>query len=70
MAIVCFSFFLLTLEHMDIIISTCPLNVHVTFTSQNSCILLGRASTEIIKRMVKYQFLNFFPLPRLTSEGN
>ena len=35
------------------------LKVHIRFTPQKSCILLGRGSTKVVQRIVKFQILGF-----------
>ncbi len=41
---------------------TSPLKVRIRFTLQNSCILLGWVSTKIVKRIVKFKILGFWPV--------
>ena len=38
---------------------TSPLKVHIMFTPNKSCILLGTVSTKVVQRIVKFQILDF-----------
>ena len=38
---------------------TSPLKVHIRFSPQKSCIHVGKVSTEIAQRIVKFQILDF-----------
>ncbi len=38
--------------------TTSPLKEHTRFAPQNSCILLGRVSTKVVKRIVTFEILN------------
>ncbi len=43
--------------------TTSPLKKHTRFAAQNSCILLGRVTrvpTKVVKRIVKFEILNFW----------
>ena len=40
--------------------STWPLKVPNRFTVKNSCIILGRASTKVVRAIVKFQSGDFF----------
>ncbi len=35
------------------------MKVHITFTIKKSCILLGRVSTIVVQRIVKFEILDF-----------
>ena len=40
-------------------LTTSPLKVHITFTPKKSCIVLGRVSTKVVQRTVKFPILDF-----------
>ena len=58
-----FFWFLLTWDHnvqKEKIKTTSPLKVHNKLTPPNSCILLGRVSTKVFKRIVKSEIFRIF----------